>query len=265
MGFIVAELAHAYTQQGELAKAETLLSDALPLDALNGRSTLTLTERELALQWARLELRRGHSAGALEIVARLYATLRDEGQHQATQHQTIPELLLVEGAALTRLRRWDTAEQALESARRAADQRMTPSSQWVARAQLARLYHATKREKLARRESAAARVLLELQAATIAETDLRNELLQASLADFPQGARMSRAHPVAQSATALTPRERQVARLIAQGNSNRQIADVLVVSERTVTTHVSNILGKLGFASRTQVVSWLLEGAAGQL
>jgi DNA-binding NarL/FixJ family response regulator len=48
----------------------------------------------------------------------------------------------------------------------------------------------------------------------------------------------------------LTDREREV--LVAQGLSNRQIADALVVSERTARTHVSNILGKLGVASRTQ-------------
>lgn len=54
----------------------------------------------------------------------------------------------------------------------------------------------------------------------------------------------------------LTPREREVAVLIAQGKSNPEIAEQLVVSERTVTTHVSNILSKLGFTSRTQIASW---------
>jgi DNA-binding CsgD family transcriptional regulator len=54
----------------------------------------------------------------------------------------------------------------------------------------------------------------------------------------------------------LTPREREVAVLIAQGKSNPEIAKALVVSERTVTTHVGNILSKLGFTSRTQIASW---------
>ena len=52
--------------------------------------------------------------------------------------------------------------------------------------------------------------------------------------------------------TALTDREREVLVLVAQGLSNQQIADSLVISERTARTHVSNILGKLGVASRTQ-------------
>jgi DNA-binding NarL/FixJ family response regulator len=56
----------------------------------------------------------------------------------------------------------------------------------------------------------------------------------------------------AQTVDALTEREREVLVLVAQGLSNRQIADSLVISERTARTHVSNILGKLGVASRTQ-------------
>jgi DNA-binding NarL/FixJ family response regulator len=44
--------------------------------------------------------------------------------------------------------------------------------------------------------------------------------------------------------------------LVAQGASNRQIAETLVVSERTARTHVSAILGKLGLASRTQAALW---------
>jgi DNA-binding NarL/FixJ family response regulator len=47
-----------------------------------------------------------------------------------------------------------------------------------------------------------------------------------------------------------------VAALIAQGKSNREIATALVVSERTVTTHISNIFSKLGFTSRAQVAAW---------
>ena len=58
--------------------------------------------------------------------------------------------------------------------------------------------------------------------------------------------------PAAQTVDALTDREREVLRLVAQGLSNQQIADALVISERTARTHVSNILGKLGVASRTQ-------------
>jgi DNA-binding NarL/FixJ family response regulator len=61
----------------------------------------------------------------------------------------------------------------------------------------------------------------------------------------------------------LTPREREVLGLVAQGVSNRQIAQTLVVSERTARTHVSAILMKLDLVSRTQAALWAVhEGLA---
>ncbi|MBB3083730.1 response regulator [Geodermatophilus sabuli] len=52
--------------------------------------------------------------------------------------------------------------------------------------------------------------------------------------------------------TSLTSREREILALVAQGHSNRDIADRLVISERTARTHVSNVLSKLQLSSRTQ-------------
>jgi DNA-binding NarL/FixJ family response regulator len=54
----------------------------------------------------------------------------------------------------------------------------------------------------------------------------------------------------------LTAREQEVAGLIAQGHSNRAMAECLVLSERTVEDHVSGILSKLGFSSRAQIAAW---------
>jgi non-specific serine/threonine protein kinase len=57
----------------------------------------------------------------------------------------------------------------------------------------------------------------------------------------------------------LSAREEEVVALIAQGLTNRQIADRLVISERTTHAHVRNILDKLGLASRTQVATWAMQ------
>jgi NarL family two-component system response regulator LiaR len=56
----------------------------------------------------------------------------------------------------------------------------------------------------------------------------------------------------------LTDREHEVLALIADGLNNREIAEKLVISEKTVKTHVSNILGKLGLADRTQAAIYAL-------
>lgn len=60
--------------------------------------------------------------------------------------------------------------------------------------------------------------------------------------------------------TRLTPRELAVARLVAQGLSNRGIADELVVTTKTVEFHLHNVFTKLGIASRSQLVRHLLHG-----
>jgi len=54
----------------------------------------------------------------------------------------------------------------------------------------------------------------------------------------------------------LSSREAEVARLVAEGLTNRQIAERLVISERTAENHVQHILTKLGFATRSQIAAW---------
>jgi non-specific serine/threonine protein kinase len=75
----------------------------------------------------------------------------------------------------------------------------------------------------------------------------------------------SRSRVPAQSrrgATALTRREQQIAELIAQGLSNKEIANTLVISQRTAESHVERILAKFGFNSRAQVATWVTQQQA---
>jgi DNA-binding NarL/FixJ family response regulator len=54
----------------------------------------------------------------------------------------------------------------------------------------------------------------------------------------------------------LSPREQEVARLVARGRTNKQIGQALYVSERTAENHVQHILTKLGFSNRSQIAAW---------
>jgi DNA-binding CsgD family transcriptional regulator len=68
--------------------------------------------------------------------------------------------------------------------------------------------------------------------------------------------------PAAASAgSPLSPREREVARLVARGLTNKQIGETLYVSERTAENHVQHILVKLGFSNRSQIAAWLATDA----
>src|SRR5207302_11257680 len=62
--------------------------------------------------------------------------------------------------------------------------------------------------------------------------------------------------PAKRESDVLSPRERQVAHLVARGLTNREIAVELVIAERTADTHVSNILNKLDLSSRAQLAAW---------
>ena len=61
----------------------------------------------------------------------------------------------------------------------------------------------------------------------------------------------------------MTPTELRVAGLVAQGMSNPDIAGALFLSRRTVETHISHILGKLGARSRVEIVREAVTRAAG--
>jgi DNA-binding CsgD family transcriptional regulator len=61
----------------------------------------------------------------------------------------------------------------------------------------------------------------------------------------------------------LTPREREVAALVAEGCSNGEIARRLYISAKTASVHVSNILAKLGMTSRAEVAAWAVRSGLG--
>ncbi len=79
------------------------------------------------------------------------------------------------------------------------------------------------------------------------------------MVDFAVADRLPEAAPTERAASDLTPREQEVAELVAQGLTNKAIAEKLVISQRTVQGHVEHVLAKLGFNSRTQIAAWVVE------
>jgi non-specific serine/threonine protein kinase len=173
--------------------------------------------------------------------------------------QPIPRLLKLKGEALVALKRLSEAVEALEEAKRGALERRETPLLWQIHRSLARVYQSRKHQQEASNALAAARKGIESLALTIDDAELREHFLQRALASLPKAKPTSPRRAEAAKFGGLTERERAVAALIAQGKSNREIADQLVVSERTVESHVGNILFKLGFASRAQVAAWVVE------
>lgn len=101
--------------------------------------------------------------------------------------------------------------------------------------------------------------MIEELAANVSDERVRDNFLRQATAMFPHRSPISPKRAAKQAFAGLTVREREVAKLIAQGKSNREIANALVVSERTAETHVSSILSKQGFTSRTQIATWAVE------
>jgi DNA-binding NarL/FixJ family response regulator/tetratricopeptide (TPR) repeat protein len=107
------------------------------------------------------------------------------------------------------------------------------------------------------------RAALEQARAIFAELGADHERALAEAALRRAGVRVPRG-PHARTRAApggLTARELQVARLVADGTTNADIARALVVAPKTAAAHVSHILGKLGFSSRAQIARWVAEHA----
>lgn len=86
-------------------------------------------------------------------------------------------------------------------------------------------------------------------------TQLGPGIVKKLLTQFSNGT-PTHSTPVPSTLTELTPREKEVLRLIATGASNREIAQELYISEGTVKNHVTNILNTLNLRDRTQAAIW---------
>jgi DNA-binding CsgD family transcriptional regulator/tetratricopeptide (TPR) repeat protein len=108
---------------------------------------------------------------------------------------------------------------------------------------------------LALSREAAVALALDLSAATVPDKDNADDS-----ADDSPALMVVEAYEVATAPpSSLTPREHQIAALVAGGRSNKAIAEELSISPTTAARHVANIMAKLGFTSRTQIAAWVAD------
>ena len=93
--------------------------------------------------------------------------------------------------------------------------------------------------------------------------DVAEEADELGMTPFADRARRMAARLEEVRSDPLTPREREVAGLVSQGLTNREIAARLFLSERTAQNHVQHILTKLGLPNRGQIAVWMTRGQAG--
>jgi DNA-binding NarL/FixJ family response regulator len=128
---------------------------------------------------------------------------------------------------------------------------------------LGKLYLTQAREDRAEQAFSTARTLIGELVSNISGEYLREQFLSQATALLPRSPFALPGHAVKQTYGGLTAREREVAILVAQGKTNREVAEVLVVNYRTIEKHIENILVKLGFTSRVQVAVWASENGLG--
>ncbi len=241
-----AAFARVRIGQRRYDEATALLEAAVESDAAmdtGGRRWCWLVRAEL-------NLARGDAAGALDIVDRLI---------ESTEPGVAVRLWYVRGEALSALGRAGEAVDVLKTARTVAAAQGARSAMWRIEASLGRTLRGLGRRDDAERALAGARSTLEAIAAELDDPALRGRFLRGGAETVPASPPATPGRVAKQRFGGLTGREREVARLIARGMSNRAIADQLVLGERTVESYVGNILSKLGFSARTQIAAWVIE------
>jgi DNA-binding CsgD family transcriptional regulator len=245
-GISSAGLASTYLAQRRLNEASTLLRTHIP----PGAPVESFGQRACWIAWGDLQLAMGDPAAALDTADRLIA---------AGSPGIAPHVWHLRGDALAALGRTAEAVEVLQSALLEAERIMTRGRQWRIAASLARTLRGLGRRDEAEHVLGGARQTLQSLALEIEDAALRANYVRETAAFVPPAPVATPARAAKERFGGLTGREREVARFIARGLSNRAIADQLVLGERTVESYVGNILGKLNFTSRAQIAAWAVE------
>lgn len=245
-----SRLAMTLIQQKDLARARAVLDEALPRDAPMD----SVGKRECWLARGELALASGEVDAALIIADELIRSAAfDAERHANGKENVVPRLWKLRGDVLAAIDPARAEVVLLEGIEEAGAQGALPllSQLLVSMGRLAPKANAEYFEK--------ARACFDALASTIAHAKVKSEYQSRTAALLPSAATPSARQIAKKEYGGLTEREREIAAMIAQGKSNRAIAEALVVSERTIETHVRNVLTKLDFGSRAQIAAWATE------
>lgn len=216
---------------------------------------LTMGMRHLWRGRAELALADGQGAAAVLVTEAMREAAARAGPPG-------PRVELLHGRALAACGRAVEAEEIWRGALAEAEARELAPVAWRLHAALGRAARRARRLDDADHHLGAARRLVATLAGDVPEGPARDGFVARALAGMPQ--------PTARRAAkarygGLTAREQDVARLIADGLTNGEIAEHLVLSRRTVEKHVEHVLTKLGLATRAHIAAWAVRaGLAGQ-
>ncbi len=245
-----AFLASTYIAQGEYTHAETVLNDVFSLET----PCQTLAQRLVWCARAELELAQARPDRALTIIDRLISTVAN-----VEDSQVIPRLWHLRSEALIALGRVEEAQTLLCSARDEAQREGERPLLWRIYITLGKLYRVETRREQAEEAFMLARTIIQELANAITDETLRSVFLHNAYTQLPTHPQPSPRKLAKQAYGGLTEREREVAVLIALGKSSRTIADELLLSERTIEKYVERIMSRLGFTSRVQIATWVVE------
>jgi DNA-binding CsgD family transcriptional regulator/tetratricopeptide (TPR) repeat protein len=242
-------LARSYLLLGDVALASRTLDDVLAHDA----PAWTLGQRNVHSARVEVSIAQGHAAEALDCTRRLNTAIK------TSERTAVPRLAKLEADVLFLSGDLTAAEQRYESAVSEARAQGLHGQLWGCYAALCALHEKTGARQKAQQARADAMRAIDYIAERIPEGGMRDSFRATSTARLPSLRPPSPRQAAKEEFGGLTEREREVAGLIGAGKSNAAIGEALVISERTVETHVTNILGKLGFASRSQIAAWAAE------
>jgi DNA-binding CsgD family transcriptional regulator len=236
--------------QDRLDQAGVLLPEHLPEKTMAANLILLKSVAELALA-------RQQPNQALEQLDRL--SLPGQSNWLGAMAYFFGAIFQLRGEILAQLGQLEEAEAELQRALDLYQERGIRMGLWRLQLAQGKLYQARADHQRASTAFTAAHTQVEELAATIPDNKLCENFRQRALAMIPPAQQLTPRQAAKQEFGGLTRRERQVAAVVARGQSNQEIAGELVVSIKTVEAHISRILSKLGFSSRAQIAAWAVE------